>query len=72
MHIVTYNVLYDGVTNALKHPNGLAVLGVFFEVTCVFQFCMFLFIYSFFWVVVVVVVYLYFSICHFRIRILCL
>ncbi|XP_070212140.1 carbonic anhydrase 3-like isoform X2 [Littorina saxatilis] len=32
MHVVTYNVHYDNFTNALNYADGLAVLGVFFEV----------------------------------------
>ena len=32
MHVVTYNRNYGSLRNALSHSDGLAVLGVFFQV----------------------------------------
>ncbi|KAK7109810.1 carbonic anhydrase 3-like [Littorina saxatilis] len=32
MHVVTFNLKYDNLTNALNYADGLAVLGVFFKV----------------------------------------
>jgi len=32
MHIVTYKLIYNSVKNAMMYSDGLAVLGVFFEV----------------------------------------
>ena len=33
MHIVHYNTKYGSINNAVREESGLAVLGVFFEVT---------------------------------------
>ena len=37
MHFVSCNTNYPNVTEALKYPDGLAVLGVFIEVTFYFK-----------------------------------
>ena len=33
MHLVHYKGAYGTIGEALKHPDGLAVLGVFFEIS---------------------------------------
>ena len=42
MHIVTYNLNYGSLNNALAHSDGLAVLGVFFRVGFAAAFVIFL------------------------------
>jgi carbonic anhydrase len=36
LHIVHYNLKYGSIGNAISQPDGLAVVGVFFEVSCGF------------------------------------
>jgi len=33
MHLVHYDTKYDGVGDAKDHPNGIAVVGVMFQVS---------------------------------------
>ena len=37
IHVVHYNTKYDSFTEAMVHPDGLAVLGAFLEVSLIDQ-----------------------------------